>query len=245
MRKDLRFVVRGQASAALSTVVVAPLWLSLWGLQRLPSITAIWRTAKGACRVPRMQRHWPVRWISGPRPWTTVVSDAQAFTAGQGNTMPGGVNPATATVTGMTLSSVTLPYKQAVIGIQRHQGDAASDCADVFRQAFGIKSQTISATSQAAAGGGSEPALYNVMIILDTTKSMSTTTDSNCLNSKGVAQTRLQCAQAGALKLLTGLTNAGDKVGLMAFPPQTSSTYNFSCSGKFADHCQQLFGFGC
>jgi hypothetical protein len=71
-----------------------------------------------------------------------------------------------------------------------------------------------------------------VMIILDTTRSMSTTTDSNCLNSKGVAQTRLQCAEAGALKLLTGLTNAGDKVGLMAFPPQTSSTYNFSCSGS-------------
>jgi hypothetical protein len=70
------------------------------------------------------------------------------------------------------------------------------------------------------------------MIILDTTRSMSTTTDSNCLNSKGVALTRLQCAEAGALKLLTGLTNAGDKVGLMAFPPQTSSTYNFSCSGS-------------
>jgi hypothetical protein len=101
-----------------------------------------------------------------------------------------------------------------------------------FAKVFGMSSQTISATAEAGAGGGAEPALYNVMIILDTTRSMSTTTDSNCLNSKGVALTRLQCAEAGALKLLTGLTNAGDKVGLMAFPPQTSSTYNFSCSGS-------------
>jgi hypothetical protein len=61
---------------------------------------------------------------------------------------------------------------------------------------------------------------------------MSTTTDSNCKNSQGVAQTRLACAEAGALQLLAGLSLAGDNVGLMVFPPinPSSSGYNFSCS---------------
>lgn len=166
------------------------------------------------------------------QPWTTAVTNAQAFAAGQGNAMPGGVSTASPTITGLTLSSVTLPFKQAVSGYNGIKVTQQATVPLFFGKALGLKSQTISATSTAAAGGGAEPALYNVMIILDTTRSMSTTTDSNCKNSKGGAQTRLQCAQAGALQLLTGLTNAGDKVGLMAFPPQTSSTYNFSCSGK-------------
>jgi Flp pilus assembly protein TadG len=164
--------------------------------------------------------------------WATAASDAQAFTAGKSNSLPGGVVPATATITGLTLSSVTLPYKQAASGYNGIKVTQQANVPLYFARVFGKTQQTISATSKAGAGGGAEPALYNVMIILDTTQSMRTTTDSNCKNANGVALTRLQCAQAGALKLLTGLTNAGDNVGLMAFPPQTSSTYSFSCSGK-------------
>ncbi|MBC8736453.1 hypothetical protein F6X40_06355 [Paraburkholderia sp. UCT31] len=164
--------------------------------------------------------------------WTTAASDAQAFTAGYNNRLPAAVVPASATITGLTLSSVTLPYKQATSGYNGIQVTQTATVPLYFARVFGKSSQTVSATSRAGAGGGAEPALYNVMIVLDATKSMATTTDSNCKNSKGVAQTRLACAQAGALTLLTGLTNAGDNVGLMAFPPQTSSTYNFTCSGK-------------
>ncbi|NIF53393.1 hypothetical protein F3J19_15015 [Burkholderia sp. Ax-1724] len=164
--------------------------------------------------------------------WATASSNAQAFAAGNNNTLPGGVIPAAATITGLTLSSVALPYKQAASGYNGIQVTQQATVPLYFARVFGKSQQTISATSKAGAGGGAEPALYNVMIVLDTTRSMATTTDSNCKNAKGAAQTRLQCAQAGALQLLTGLTNAGDNVGLMAFPPQTSSTYNFSCSGK-------------
>ena len=66
-----------------------------------------------------------------------------------------------------------------------------------FAGIFGITSKTTSPSSRAGAGYDATP--YNVMIILDTTRSMATTTDSNCKNSKGLAQTRLACAEAGAL----------------------------------------------
>ncbi|WP_233833972.1 vWA domain-containing protein [Paraburkholderia sp. ZP32-5] len=168
--------------------------------------------------------------------WTqsmdTVSSDAQAFSAGRNNTLPAGVVPASAVVTGLKLASVTLPYAQAVSGNNGIQVTQQATVPLYFARVFGKTQQTISATSTAGAGGGAEPALYNVMIVLDATRSMATTTDNHCKDSKGNSQTRLQCAQAGALKLLTGLTNAGDNVGLMAFPPQTSSSYNFSCTGK-------------
>src|ERR1700743_686014 len=41
--------------------------------------------------------------------WDTAASDAQAFWAGRNNTLPAGVVPASAVVTGLKLASVTLP----------------------------------------------------------------------------------------------------------------------------------------
>jgi len=164
--------------------------------------------------------------------WDTVASDAQAFAAGRNNSLPAGVVAASAVVTGLKLASVTLPYSQAASGNNGIQVTQQATVPLYFARVFGKTQQTISATSTAGVGGGAEQARYNVMIVLDATRSMATTTDSNCKDSKSNSLTRLQCAQAGALKLLTGLTNAGDNVGLMAFPPQTSSSYNFSCSGK-------------
>jgi Flp pilus assembly protein TadG len=232
MRKDLRLRGAPANQRGAVTVVVAVSMVVLLGFAALAVDYGYLAYSQR-----RLQSATDAAALAGAvdlwtQSWTTVVTNAQAFTAGQGNTMPGGVSPASATITGLTLSSVTLPYKQAVSGYNGIKVTQQATVPLFFAKALGLKSQTISATSQAGAGGGAAPALYNVMIILDTTRSMSTTTDSNCKNSKGVAQTRLQCAQAGAMQLLTGLTNAGDKVGLMAFPPQTSSTYNFSCSGK-------------
>jgi hypothetical protein len=164
--------------------------------------------------------------------WATASGNAQNYAAGQtastSNTLPGNVTVTSTSIQGLKLASVTLPYAQAVSGYNGIQVTQQASVPTFFARAIGIKSSTITATSKAGAGGGTQAAQYNVMIILDTTASMNTT-DSNCKNSKGVAQTRETCAKAGALELLTGLTNAGDNVGLMVFPPM-SSTYNFSCS---------------
>ncbi|WP_322015020.1 pilus assembly protein TadG-related protein [Paraburkholderia sp. J12] len=167
--------------------------------------------------------------------WSTAKTDAQSYAAGQsgatGNGLPGSVTVTTTTITGQQLSSSSspLPYAKAASGYNGIQVQQQASVPLFFAQVFGVKTVPISATSKAAAGGGSQPAPYNVMIILDTTASMNTT-DSNC-KINGVTQTRLACAEAGAQSLLQGLTNAGDNVGLMVFPP-LSSTYNFSCSKK-------------
>jgi Flp pilus assembly protein TadG len=163
----------------------------------------------------------------------TAFADAASYAAGQGkNTLPGGVSVTSTSIAGLALSasSVPLPASQAVAGYNGIQVTQQASVPLFFARLFGITTKTISATSKAGAGFGATP--YNVMIILDTTRSMSTTTDSNCKNSQGVAQTRLACAEAGALQLLTGLSLAGDNVGLMVFPPidPSSSGYSFSCS---------------
>ncbi|WP_322049943.1 pilus assembly protein TadG-related protein [Paraburkholderia bannensis] len=163
----------------------------------------------------------------------TAFADAKAYAAGQGiNTLPSGVTVTSTTVQGLALStaSVPLPASQAVSTYNGIQVTQQASVPLFFARIFGINTKTISATSKAGAGFGATP--YNVMIVLDTTRSMATTTDSNCKNSSGVALTRLACAEAGALQLLTGLSLAGDNVGLMVFPPisPSSSGYSFSCS---------------
>ncbi|WP_081078067.1 pilus assembly protein TadG-related protein [Burkholderia territorii] len=162
--------------------------------------------------------------------WNTAYSDALAYSAGQANQLPGGVTVSSTSVTGLTLTSIQLPYKQAVSGYNGIQVTQKASVPTFFASVFGIKATTVSATSTAVAGGAGGPAQYNVMIILDTTASMNTN-DSNCKNAKGVVQTRLACAKAAAMQLLTTLSNAGDNVGLMAFPPM-SSNYSFSCSSS-------------
>jgi Flp pilus assembly protein TadG len=163
----------------------------------------------------------------------TAFADARAYAAGQGNnTLPAGVTVTSTAIQGLALSasSVPLPASQATSTYNGIQVTQQASVPLFFARIFGMSTKTISATSKAGAGFGATP--YNVMIILDTTRSMATTTDSNCKNSAGVAQTRLACAEAGALQLLSGLSLAGDNVGLMVFPPisPSSSSYSFSCS---------------
>lgn len=162
------------------------------------------------------------------RPWSTAYGDALAYTTNQ-NGVPSNVTITNTSITGLTLASGVLPFNQAASGYNGIQVVQRANVPVYFGRIFGIQTIPISAKSKAAAGGAGNPAQYNVVIVLDTTRSMSTTIDSNCGNL-----TRLQCAKNGALTLLTGLTNAGDNVVLMAFPPQTSSTYNFTCSGQAA-----------
>jgi len=164
--------------------------------------------------------------------WATAQTDAQNYAAGQtastSNTLPGSVSVTSTNIQGLKLASVTLPYGQAASGYNGIEVTQQASVPTFFARAIGIKSSTITASSKAGAGGGTQAAQYNVMIILDTTYSMNSI-DSNCTNSSGTALSREDCAKAGALQLLTGLTNAGDNVGLMVFPPM-SSTYTYSCS---------------
>jgi len=162
---------------------------------------------------------------------STAFTDAQSYAAGGNNSLPGGVTVTSTSIQGLRLSanSVPLPASQAASTYNGIQVTQQARVPLYFARLFGVTSKTISATSKAGAGFGATP--YNVMIILDTTRSMATTNDSNCKNSQGKVQTRLACAQAGALQLLAGLSLAGDNVGLMVFPPinPSSSSYSFSC----------------
>ena len=100
-----------------------------------------------------------------------------------------------------------------------------------FAQILGFGSYTLTSTSTASARGGIGE-LLNVMIILDTTASMSTSTDSGC--GLGSSSTRLQCAEAGVKALLTGLNPSLDYVGLMVFPglQSTSEASNATTCGQ-------------
>jgi uncharacterized membrane protein len=116
MRKDLRLRGAPANQRGAVTVVVAVSMVVLLGFAALAVDYGYLAYSQR-----RLQSATDAAALAGAvdlwtQSWTTVVTNAQAFTAGQGNTMPGGVSPASATITGLTLSSVTLPYKQAVSG---------------------------------------------------------------------------------------------------------------------------------
>ena len=105
-----------------------------------------------------------------------------------------------------------------------------------FARLFGVRSLNISATATASAKGGG-PIPYNVILVLDTTNSMGSGTDTGCDPSNPSAgYSPEQCAQMGIQTLLSRLAPCGtsfascgsnpavDQVGLMAFPGLCSST---------------------
>ncbi|HEX3919060.1 MAG TPA: TadE/TadG family type IV pilus assembly protein [Caulobacteraceae bacterium] len=114
-----------------------------------------------------------------------------------------------------------------------------------FAQILGFNNFTVTATSTAGARGGIGEAL-NVMIVLDTTASMSsgpTSIDNNC--GLGSTSTREQCAQAGVKTLLTGLNPSLDYVGLIVFPGLQSSTQasqEYTCGGSLSSSNTQNYG---
>jgi hypothetical protein len=98
-----------------------------------------------------------------------------------------------------------------------------------FAKVFGFKSLTLTATSVASAsGGGAQP--YHIMLVLDTTASMGSGTDTGCVSGSSKSYSPEQCAQFGVQTLLgelapcaVGLSSCGssaalDEVGIMAFP---------------------------
>jgi Flp pilus assembly protein TadG len=132
-----------------------------------------------------------------------------------------------------------------------------------FAKIFGVSSVNVTATATASAKGGiSQP--YHVMLVLDTTASMGSGTDSGC-TVPGVSgsPTPEQCAQYGVQQLLgeldpcsTALTSCGaasngvvnnavDQVGLMVFPGLCSDALsNGSCPTSTATSPTYATGTG-
>jgi Flp pilus assembly protein TadG len=89
-------------------------------------------------------------------------------------------------------------------------------------QVFGFGTVTLTATSLASKGGRLPP--MNIMIVLDNTASMNDQ-DGTGANCGGITNpTRIQCALAGVQSLLAELWPSQDQVGLIVFPPVSSST---------------------
>jgi Flp pilus assembly protein TadG len=92
-----------------------------------------------------------------------------------------------------------------------------------FLRVLGINSWTVSATATAAEAGGPTKAL-NIMFVLDTTRSMGTTTDDTGCKVPGISSpTRLNCAMYGVQLILKQLNPQSDQVGLMVFPGMSST----------------------
>ncbi len=93
----------------------------------------------------------------------------------------------------------------------------------IFGSAIGLKPLPVSATAYASAAGGNPPSL-NVMVILDTTGSMSDN-DPNCtIGPHGASVTRLACAENGLQSILNSLYPSIDYIGLEVFPGVTSAS---------------------
>ena len=75
-----------------------------------------------------------------------------------------------------------------------------------FAKLFGIRTVPISASAVASAAGGGAPP-YNIMLVMDSTASMGSGNDSNCIvGVKGGSYTPEQCAQNGVQTLLGELS---------------------------------------
>ena len=92
-----------------------------------------------------------------------------------------------------------------------------------FLRVLGINSWTVSATATAAKAGGPTKAM-NIMFVLDTTKSMGTTTDDTGCKVPGISSpTKFDCARYGVQLILKQLNPQIDQVGLMVFPGMSST----------------------
>lgn len=104
-----------------------------------------------------------------------------------------------------------------------------------FAKLFGVKTVPISAVATASAKGGGAPP-YDIMLVMDSTASMGTGTDTGCIVGSSTGYSPEQCAQFGVQTLLKELdpcattlascptgtgglgTNPVDEVGIMTFP---------------------------
>jgi hypothetical protein len=160
-------------------------------------------------------------------PVNSAVSTANSYSGGHGdkNVLGGGVTASM--ITGypvlkcLTTTGVNCVGTELSGGANAIQVKEQATVPTWFAQILGVSSYTLTATSTASARGGIGQSL-NVMIILDTTQSMSSNKDTAC--GLGSNSTRLQCAEAGVQTLLQGLNPNLDYVGLMVFPGLQSTS---------------------
>jgi Flp pilus assembly protein TadG len=98
----------------------------------------------------------------------------------------------------------------------------------MFGAIFGYPTKTITATATASAQGGSGK-MMDVMLVLDTTQSM-TNSDPSCSVSSA---TKLKCAEAGIRQVLTAANPSLVNVGLIVFPPVATTAdaaKDYACS---------------
>jgi len=173
-----------------------------------------------------------------------AITTATAYSAVSGgqNTIP---SVTVTAVTGFPVEKCLTSISVSCTGSDSANAIQVSDKAVVpmiFAQILGIPSMTVTATSTAAAKGGNGQAL-NVMIVLDTTASMSSNTDNDC--GLGGSATREQCALAGVQALLQGLNPSLDYVGLMVFPGINSAsdaTDDDTCGSTLPSSDIQTYG---
>ena len=182
-------------------------------------------------------------------PVSTAVATANSYggASGSKNALAGGV---TATMVSgypvlhcLTSTNVTCAGTELAGGANAIQVKEQATVPMWFAQVLGFSNYTLTATSTASARGGIGESL-NVMIILDTTQSMSGNKDSGC--GLGSNATRLQCAESGVKALLTGLNPSLDYVGLMVFPglQSTSEASQASTCGASATTASNLQQYG-
>ncbi|HMD86828.1 MAG TPA: TadG family pilus assembly protein [Terriglobia bacterium] len=176
---------------------------------------------------------------------TTVADNYSGSTAAGAlyNINPN-LNITSVTVNYACVSTTTYPnlglppcstYNAAAGSVNAIQVTEKASVPTFFAKFFGVTKLDISATATASAsGGGAIP--YNVMMVLDTTASMGSGSDTGCVKGSSGALSPEGCAQNGVQTLLsylapcaTSLASCGsnppvDQVGLMVFPGLCSDT---------------------
>ena len=166
--------------------------------------------------------------LDGAYVWTqSGGTQANALTAAQGwitsHSVPF-VSSVTSTATAACVTSTTnLPPCVAGTSTNAISLKQTGTVPTFFLRVLGKTSWTVSAEATAAKGGGA-PLPLNVMFVLDTTRSMGTSADSDGCTVPGVGNpTKLQCAMYGVQQVLKQLDPSVDKVGLMVFPGMSST----------------------
>jgi hypothetical protein len=161
--------------------------------------------------------------VTAATTYSGVSSDKNAMAASYNVAMASGYPKLLClTSTGVSCSTTSSPPTYNAIEVQE-----TATVPLIFARMFGYSSVTLTATAMAgevcpggcATGSGLSPPPYNVMLIIDSTQSMATTTNSSCTVT-GVSgnPSMFQCALAGAQTLLKQLNGTQDWVGLMTFP---------------------------
>jgi Flp pilus assembly protein TadG len=151
--------------------------------------------------------------------YSAAASDKNAFGGGVTVTMVSGYP----VLKCLTSTGVTCEGTELSGGANAIQVSEQAVVPTWFAQVFGINAFTAEATATASAKGGasgSQP--MNVMIVLDTTASMTMNHDNSC--GLGSNSTSEQCALAGVRTLMEDLNPATDYVGIMVFPGVQNAT---------------------